>query len=883
MTSFREAALSTLMGATMLSGPALAQAEVSSDTVRAIADSLSDEIVVRGARIPDEKRATSEISSILDETSFQRTGDSDIGAALARVTGISLDQGKFVIVRGLNERYSSVTINGSPLPSPEPLQRVAPLDIIPTSILSGSLVQKTYSPEYSAEFGGGMIDLRTVTAPDEPFFEVEGSIGLDTESTFRKGLSYDGGKRDWLGFDDGTRDIPAPLAAVFATGDFGANQDAIDTSLDHVKTLLLTENDIPPDYSFKLAGGSRVDLSSDISVGATVAAGLSSEWRTRVGRREQGLLSSGVFGSEGQVYDFRSTGETVDLNAISSIGVFLGDDHRLTFTNFVLRSTVKEARISDGENGDCACTFERTNSEFFERQVWQSQVRGDHVFSGLGDISLNWRFAYGEAFRDSPYQRVNSYVDDGSGSLVYDFGRVSDTLANTVTFSKIEDENIDAGVDVQWPFRLYKGDSTLKFGYSYAEKDRGTLNRLFQYRGSVIPELAKSRIDLIYSDAVLGTSLIDLGLVGGTFFHDNTDSQLQVSAGYAGVDLAVGPYVRVALGGRYENGAQSTASFGTLFPTGSYTRTAIDEDYWLPAATVTWNPTGDLQVRGGFSKTITRPQFRELSPAFFVDDDTDLLILGNPFLVNSELENYDLRAEYYFSRGQFVTLGGFYKEIANPIEDAFRLEAGGLVISSFINAPSAKIYGLEFEFEKNFILADIVGWKALETKDIIIKTNYTYTKSEVSADGVVTTGGLDGVTQRFVPRVVPASNFVTAGRSLQGQSTHLFNLQIGVEDVELKSRATILVNWSSKRIRNVESFLSGVTTPVVVERPPLMVDFVYSRGFEKWGGVWEIGFEVRNILGDGYEATQDFADGTQALFDSYSLGRRFSVSLKREF
>jgi outer membrane receptor protein involved in Fe transport len=147
----------------------------------------------------------------------------------------------------------------------------------------------------------------------------------------------------------------------------------------------------------------------------------------------------------------------------------------------------------------------------------------------------------------------------------------------------------------------------------------------------------------------------------------------------------------------------------------------------------------------------------------------------------------------------------------------------------------------------------------------------------------VTTGGLDGVTQRFVPNVVPATNFVTDGRSLQGQSNHLFNLQFGVEDVELNSRATFLVNWSSKRIRNVESFLSGVTTPVVVERPPLMVDFVYSRGFEKWGGEWEIGFEVRNILGDDYEATQDFADGATALFDSYSLGRRFSMSLKREF
>ncbi|MCA8894701.1 MAG: TonB-dependent receptor plug domain-containing protein, partial [Amphiplicatus sp.] len=193
MNRFTRAALSALLGSTALMAFSAASAQTAGE--------ITDEIVVRGARIPDEKRATSEITSVLDEESFLRTGDSDIGAALSRVTGLSLSQGKYVIVRGLNERYSSVTINGSPLPSPEPLQRVAPLDIIPTSILAGSLVQKTYSAEYSAEFGGGTIDLRTKSVPSEPFFSIGGSIGMDTATTGRNGFMYDGGDRDWLGFD----------------------------------------------------------------------------------------------------------------------------------------------------------------------------------------------------------------------------------------------------------------------------------------------------------------------------------------------------------------------------------------------------------------------------------------------------------------------------------------------------------------------------------------------------------------------------------------------------------------------------------------------------------------------------------------------------------
>ncbi|MEZ5983975.1 MAG: hypothetical protein R3C54_16880, partial [Parvularculaceae bacterium] len=162
-------------------------------------------------------------------------------------------------------------------------------------------------------------------------------------------------------------------------------------------------------------------------------------------------------------------------------------------------------------------------------------------------------------------------------------------------------------------------------------------------------------------------------------------------------------------------------------------------------------------------------------------------------------------------------------------------------------------------------------------------TNYTFSESEVSDDGVVITGAPDGVTQRIVPIANPASNYVVDGRSLQGQSKHIINFQIGLEDVENNSRATILVNWSSDRIRNVESFRSGVVAPAVVEEPPLLIDFVWSRGFEKWGGNWELGLKVRNILGDDYEATQTFADGTTAIFDSYRMGRDISVSLKRDF
>ena len=177
-------------------------------------DFSDDEIVVRGVNIPDEKRATSEISSLLTPEKLERQGDSDIAEALRRVTGLSLSQGKFIVVRGLNERYSNLTLNNSPLPSPEPLRRVAPLDLFPVTVVETALVQKTFSPEFSGEFGGGLIELRSKGVPDEGFLDFKLGVTLDTESTARDGLTFDGGDWDWAGFGDSTYNVPPFLAGA---------------------------------------------------------------------------------------------------------------------------------------------------------------------------------------------------------------------------------------------------------------------------------------------------------------------------------------------------------------------------------------------------------------------------------------------------------------------------------------------------------------------------------------------------------------------------------------------------------------------------------------------------------------------------------------------
>jgi len=259
---YRTLLCATALSSCLFASPVLAQIQEGEDVVIATA-----------TNIPDTKRVTSEITSVLDTGAFETTGAGDIASALTRVTGLSLSQGKFVVVRGLNERYSSATLNGSPLPSPEPLRRVAPLDLFPTSVLSGVVVSKTYSPENSGEFGGGAIDLTTKSLPNEPFFEISVSTSLNSETTFKDGLVYDGSSSDVTGFGGSLRDLP-PL-----------DENGVPTeNFENFSTLIIDERDsIPLDGSIRLSGGNRWDLENGTSIGLTATIGYENSWETREG------------------------------------------------------------------------------------------------------------------------------------------------------------------------------------------------------------------------------------------------------------------------------------------------------------------------------------------------------------------------------------------------------------------------------------------------------------------------------------------------------------------------------------------------------------------------------------------------------------------------
>ena len=861
------------------------------------ADSPSDVevITVRYQYIPEARRVTSEVSASLSIDDLITTGDSDLAGALVRITGLSTTQGRFVVVRGLNERYSNTLLNGSPMPSPEPFRRAAPLDIFPTNILSNVLVQKTFSPRFPGEFGGGVIGIETSALPEEGFFTAGVDGSFNTITTGNRGITYHGSDTDWLGYDDGLRDIPAELASVFETTRVGNNlpadqQQAIGRSLVNSELWVVQNVDTDANGSISFNAGDRYDF-ENFSLGVIAAAQYSNAWETREGQRGKGRIGAGnelvyengppladrsgiALPGEG-INNFFGTENTIDVSGMVSVGVDFYNNHSVNFLTMALRSTSKEARIEEEFNAGANGVFRTDSTEWFERQVLFNQLTGEHLFDSLGGLSIEWRISDATATRDAPYQRNADYAYTGAG-YVYE-GTVN---GNSTSFSEVEDNTSDYGVDFELPVELGSMDVSLTAGYANTSRERDAWTRRFSFApGSVgIPsELLSSRIDYIFANQNITDERLRLIETGGLSLPEAYHGQLDVEAYYVGADLELTDFVRAAFGARFEDGELSVDTFA--FPASAadsgLAETQQQEDYVLPAVTLTWTFADNLQLRTGYSQTIARPQFRELAFAEFFNTDTDQRFQGNPYLENTEMTNYDARLEYYFGREQFVTVGAFYKELTNPIEE-FIIPIGDGLNTSFINAPSATLTGAEFEYEKTFDFSDRWDQPFFNDREWFVKTNYTYIQSEVSGEGTVTVAqGAFGNPQALV---LNAAGFIEDGRTLQGQSEHLFNVQVGFETFDGRARGALLYNYVSDRTRAVANLSDSL--PEIVEQVPSSLDLVYSRTINVAEADWDVGFSVRNILGDGYSATQS-AGGAELAVDTYDLGTTFSVSVSR--
>ncbi|MCW4460449.1 TonB-dependent receptor [Sphingomonas sp. BT-65] len=845
------------------------------------ADEDVGEIVVVGRNIPNVIRTTPQVVSVLTPEDIARTGEGDIAGALQRVTGLSVVGNGFVFVRGLGDRYSSALLNGSPLPSPEPLRRTVPLDIFPTSVVGSALVQKTYSVNYPAEFGGGVINLTTRAIPKEGFISLGGNVTFDTRTTSEYGYAYEGGDRDWLGYDDGTRDVPAFIKEVGLNGSqIPADQVA---QLTNTPTTIMQGNyHIPANFSGELSLGERFNVGS-VQLGLIASAGLSNTWRTRDAIQQDTNDPTGILRS-----DYRAiiTDNRIVANGLLGLGAEFGDQ-TIRWTNVYIHDTVKQARGATATLYPNTSGFERFNqsTSWFERELFESQIVGEFKIS---DLSLDVRGAYAKTRRDSPYERTFvSRFDPSVGGWVNALNASNEQAQ--IAFSELDEELWSGQADLSYkmPTDFF---FRLSAGYFYSDQQRSSSRFTFAYRygpGGGLPLAYRYlRPDLLLSPEVLAKIDDQLGGCpdGLCIVLDNVsggqgasvyDAGLTVHAGYLQAEIEPVNGVRATFGVRYETADESVV---TNDPASG---TSLNNDYWLPAATVTWNFADNMQLRVHGSKTIARPQFRELAPQFYQDFDSDRLFFGNPALVDSQLYNAEARYEWFFGRNERLTAAGFYKKIKNPIEQVSAFPTlDSRITTGFSYVPEAQLYGGEIELQKYFPL-DVLGGDFWSTRRLLLIANYTYTHSEITADDTLVpdiNAGPGGIVLR------PANLLYRDGAPLTGQSDHLVNFQFGIEDTEKTSAITLLVNYASERVTaRGASNASGVGfLPDVYEKPGIRLDVVARQAIEVFGGEIELKFEARNLTGTRFEEFQEF-ETKKVYVNRYNVGRTFSMGATVKF
>ena len=852
----------------------------------------TDFIVVQGQFIPEPLQVTAEVAAFLTEEDLQRSGASDAAVALSRVTGLTVVDSKFVYVRGLGERYSSALLNGSPLPSPEPLQRVVPLDLFPSSVLSGVMVQKSYSAEMPGEFGGGVINLTTKGIPDQNYLEAGVGFKVKPETTLATGYTYDGGSTDWLGFDDGVRKVPNQLRETWVAGrkvdaslnlfpEFSNAQERqrIGWSFENAKLRLVQKNtSIPGDGSVDISGG-RVWDSEDgeTRFGMIGVLGYSNEWTTRDGIRQTPVASGNQI-IAGDDYNFTATTNDVSWDGLLTAGLEFGE-HSIDWTNLWVRRTSKLAQQQFGENVGAGTQLLSERTGWYERQLWSSQLAGQF---DLGDLDFSWRAAYASTSRDAPYEWNISYAFDPVSQR---FLSGNNTTRNQTAFSELDDEVASVGFDLTYEIPMDDVRNwTFAAGAAHSDNSRNSESRQYRFEPNVLTTgQQQQRVDFLLSDANIGPNTGQWQISESTGNIENApayDAQLEVLSAYLKADIEPILFFRTSVGLRWEK-AIETVQLIDLYGAEPLPQ-KIKKDYLLPAGTLTWNFAEDMQFRIGASRTIGRPQFRELAPQNYYDPESDRFLRGNPFLLDTIFKNLDARYEYFFGRDQYVTLGAFYKDIQRPV-DSFATPSGDGTQQTTFNAPAAEIVGVEGEVRTLFVDPFPEMW-FLGGKDIFLQANYTYSDASVK----VGAGDIVLVANGTSAEARPASQLIQDGSRLLGQSDHVANLQLGWEDPIAASQGTLVATYVSERATSRAATSGGTALPDFTEEPGILLDFVYRQEFDGYGQPFTFSFKAQNLLNEDFTEVQTFEGsgaqlGGEITVNGYERGTTYSFELSTRF
>jgi TonB-dependent receptor len=839
------------------------------DLTMASAVSQLDEVVVTGEALRDSElailtwqRKSANVVDGVSNQAFRRTGDRDLSSAMQRVTGVSVQDGKFVYVRGLGDRYTRTTLNSMTIPGLDPDRNDVQVDIFPTSVLENVIVYKTFSPNLPGDFTGGIVDVETKNFPEEKTTSVSFGFRYNPAMNLNNDyLSYKGGATDWLGFDDGTRALPFSSSANIpdvSTGD--ARIESMTRSLNPQLGPRRKRSFLNSSFSFN--HGNQINRDK-YTIGYTAILNYQSRFEyfddVEFGdyTKNDNTEETAFFAEEVR------RGELSRMNVLWSgllSGAIKFDNHSFSATLFRTQNGVSEASARTSRNFDqTQATLYENILTYSQRSVTNGILAGTHQ---LRNLRVDWKNSvtlartYDPDFRETAIDVSNlemPTLNAGSGAGIRRFWR------------DLTEFNENLKVDFSLP---YGGSHKLQFGVAGLYKDRNF--EVFNYR---IDATDRSGVPVdpnyFLRDENIWTSSERQGTYvrGNAEPTNNYDARSSVLAGYLMTEMTLGK-LKAVYGARVEK--------ADMFYTGVNTRgvrfnsdRTLDEIDVLPSVNLVYALTESMNVRGSFGRTVARPSFKEKSAAQIYDPITKRFFNGNMDLQQTTIDNYDLRLENFFANGDMLSLSAFYKSFNGHIEMVTYDVATDNVKPR--NAGESRVYGLEFEFRKDL---DFIG-SALS--GFSIGTNVTLARSEVSLKSV--TINESGLTEWESRRNnARTGEVINATRSMGGQSPYLINANLNYSSGEGFLNANVSYNVQGENL-----FIIGVgAVPDVYTQPFHSLNFNLYRdfGFNKDHRV-TVG--VSNILKAERKDLYKGHGDAEAVYSIFRPGRSFSVTYGYNF
>jgi outer membrane receptor protein involved in Fe transport len=787
-----------------------------------------------------QRTATAIVSSITSEQ-ISKSGDGDAAQAVQRVSGVTVQDGRYVFVRGLGERYTVTQLNGARMPSPEPERRVVPLDLFPTGLLQTITTSKTFTPDQQGDFSGAQVDIRTREFPALRTWSIQSTFGLNPRVTGKAALDPRGVGGEAYALAGSERELPSLVKQVGNFQGISLNQGDKNRLVNSFRNVWTpTARTAAPNGSAAVSFGGSDPLFG-VRLGYLFSGTYSYSEETRFDQ-ERALAGRGTTAGETVPLDLfrgRSSNASALLGGLFNGSVLIGQSSRLALSTAYSRTADNEARSERGDFENEAIDAQIERIQYVERTVQSVQLAGEHQLGTMHRI--DWSGTFSGVRRDEPdrsevvYQIVNRdqpneqllWLNTGNGGAVR-------------TFSELTEDAREGKLSYQLNFSGGNRQHFVKVGGLLRRTERDADTRAYSISaptaGASVRVLSPEQIfdgrfagpnDAVFEIAPLSQ--------GGSYAA--TDD---LGAAFAMAEIALNDRFRVIGGARYERDQVVVNATSTL---GEPVATSKQWNDVLPALALNVKLSDAQSLRLSLSRTLARPEYRELSPIKSRDvlngDDLE----GNANLERTQISNADVRWEWYPTSGEVISIAVFAKQFDKPIERVYRAAGANSRFVGYVNAKEARNFGIELELRKD------LGTIAEVLRPFTFFSNVTLMDSRITLDD----------SSRAA-----ATN---PSRTMVGQAPHVLNLGLTASTEGGRGSATILFNRVAERI----DAAGDLPLPDVKEQPRNVLDLALR--FPILGAV-SGRVDAKNLLDAPYETTQG-----SVTREFYRVGRTFQFGV----